>query len=84
MMEPPAVGGQVDGAGPPPMCTSCNHAHFPEVKCAVCGHKGKGKSYLLIAKVRPTSRLIQTSVGCACLPPSPSLSSPLPLLSLSC
>lgn len=49
--------------GVAPMCPSCNHAHFPEVKCAVCGHKGKGQAYLLIAKVR----LSGPACVCECL-----------------
>mmetsp|Transcript_8056 Transcript_8056/g.19136 ORF Transcript_8056/g.19136 Transcript_8056/m.19136 type:complete len:280 (-) Transcript_8056:18-857(-) len=31
----------------PPMCTACNHAHFPDQRCPICGHKGKGNSFRL-------------------------------------
>ncbi|CAM9196800.1 unnamed protein product, partial [Phaeothamnion confervicola] len=33
----------------PPTCSVCRHNHFQEDKCAVCGHKGKGKIYRLLA-----------------------------------
>ncbi|CAM9904682.1 unnamed protein product [Ectocarpus sp. 4 AP-2014] len=32
----------------PPMCGVCNHRHHQGVKCAICGHKGKGKVYQML------------------------------------
>mmetsp|Transcript_19713 Transcript_19713/g.23457 ORF Transcript_19713/g.23457 Transcript_19713/m.23457 type:complete len:217 (+) Transcript_19713:114-764(+) len=30
-----------------PICPSCKHPHYPEVRCSICGHKGKGNSFRL-------------------------------------
>lgn len=32
-------------AGAPPVCKACRHPHFPENKCPICGHHGKGKMF---------------------------------------
>jgi len=30
-----------------PICPSCLHPHYPDVRCHICGHKGKGNSFRL-------------------------------------
>ncbi len=38
-----------------PMCESCNHRHHAHLTCEVCGHSGKGKAYMLVAKTTAPS-----------------------------
>lgn len=29
----------------PPLCMVCKHAHYPDEKCPICGHRGKSRSF---------------------------------------
>jgi hypothetical protein len=43
---------QMEAEGDVPLCNVCKHNHRQEDKCPVCGHKGKGKIFRLLAENR--------------------------------
>jgi hypothetical protein len=43
---------QMEAEGDVPLCNVCKHHHRQEDKCSVCGHKGKGKIFRLLAENR--------------------------------